>query len=255
MVQNVNVLERVAEATGVSVSELQKMPWKKVVDEVILPKMAGPKGTRWCIHDNYMNLVGDFSYELSIQDSYTATAMLEIALQRLSCGAVYHEATPWPEPLPKEYWDYSSCWDEAHIMTEGCYNFIMKGIEQCLKNEVTRDHTLKILFGLMEGLSPNGEKASGYSAFDNEQLDAVVLFAHAQRMAEQYGPYEELYKNYVQPGQWQKHKIWLADNYSKINWNNFFSRTDCLRGGWFAKLRQKREIKKDIRILSMPVAR
>ena len=248
-----NLITRIEKETGVQ--NLLQMSWPKVVDEVILPKMAGPKETRWCINDMFMNLIADYADEISWNDKAIASALFEIALQRLSCGAVLHESTPWLDALPQQYWDYSSKWDEAHIMTQGCYNFIMKGMERCLKESATRDHALKILFGLIKHITPNGIVSFGYYAIGDFKDKAVELYVHARWLAEEYATFDELYANYAQPGQWQKHQSWFADNIQRLDWNKFFKDTQCLEGNFVARWRQKRHIKKELKKLSLPVAR
>lgn len=245
----ISYIERVTK-----VNNLQNKPWKEVVDTVILPKMAGSAETRWAINDMFMNFVAEYAYDISLKDTYTSTAILEIGLQRLSCGAVIHEATPWPEPLPREYWSYSSKWDEGHVMTEGCYNFIMKAMEPCLNNQQTRSHALKILFGLMEHISPNdGVSPAAYSALVNFGSKAMVLFAHAKELAEKYATFDELYSHYAKPVQWQKHKCWFAEHYSELDWNKFFSDTQCVCGNLFKRWHQRTAIRKTLKKLSLSV--
>ncbi len=241
-------------------TNLRNKSWKEIVDTVVLPKMAGPKGTRWCINDLFMNFVADFAYEIESKGNYIASALLEIGLQRLSCGAVKHEATPWPEPLPEEYWSYSSKWDEAHVMTEGCYNFIMKAMKSCLRNKVTRSHARAILFGLMKQLSPNGEtpRDSYYSLAMSDVCTKSrfsALYCQAERLVEAYTSEEELYAHYAQPEQWQKHKRWFAENVQMLNWKKFFADTKCTEGNFIRRWRQRRAIKKELRLMLLPVAR
>lgn len=228
-------------------SNLENKSWKEVVDLVILPKMAGPKKTRWCINDVFMNFVAEYASDISLKDTYTATAMLEVGLQRLSCGAVLHSATPWPQPLPEEYWDYSSKWDEAHVMTEGCYNFITKAMEECLKNETTRSHALAVLFGLMEHISPDGTVAYDYYALGDFKNKAAELFTYARDLAEKYASFDELVAQYVKPNQWQKHQLWFYKNYKKIDWEKFFADTKCAEGNLFQRWNQRRSIKNQIK--------
>lgn len=239
------------------VENLSSRNWKDIVDNVVLPRMAGPNGTRWCIHDDFMNFVAEYAYELGVRDSYTATAMLEIGLQRLSCGAVMHsdDPTPWPEPLPKEYHAYSSKWDETHIMTAGCYNFILKAMEACLQNETTRSHALAILFGLMKQLSPTGEVSHAYYALGNFKKNAATLFAHAQRLAEAYASFEQLYSHYAQPGQWQKHRMWFSKNQKKLNWDRFFKDTKFAKEeNIFRRWQNRRALKQELVRQALPVA-
>ena len=248
------MLREIEKTTGKS--GLEKMSWKTIVDEVILPMMAGPKGTRWCINDRFMNFLAEFSYDVSLKDEYTATQMLEIALQRLSCGAVLHEPTPWPEPLNKEYHAYSSYYDEPHILTEGCYNFILKAMETCLKNKTTHFHALKILFGIIEHVTPNGELIGMYVAEEVEPK-MNIMYAHAIHLVEHPkmgATFDDLYTHYAKPGQWEKHKQWFADNLKQIDWKRFFADTKCLKGNPFQRWQQKRAIKKEIGMLTVAVA-
>lgn len=245
----------ISRKTCVPIVELTKMPWNKVVDEIILPKMAGPVGTRWCIHDDFMNLLADYHNEMYLNDAYTTSVMLEIALQRLSCGAVRHPNNPttWPEPLPEKYWEYSSKWDEDHVMTQGCYNFICSAMGMCLNIELTRNHAMAILLGIMEAVSPTGEHNCYY--LYKHEFEARCMYNKAQELVEEYGRYEELFESYAKPGQWEKHIDWFSRNYEEIDWNKFFENTKCLSGNWFKRWRQKSDIKQRIKIATLSVAR
>lgn len=245
----INYIEAKTGTTG-----LEKKSWKAIVDEVILPKLAGQRKTRWCINDMFMNFLAEFSYDVSLKDEYTATQMLEIALQRLSCGAVLHEPTPWPEPLDTNYREYSSYYDESHVLTEGCFNFIMKAMDSCLKNKITRSHALKILFGIIQHVDPNGNLIGSYYVSDKVETKMKTLYDHAVCLVEKYATFDELYANYAKPAQWEKHKLWFADNLSKVDWKRFFVDTKCLEGNIFQRWLQKRAIKKQLKKLSLPVA-
>ncbi len=250
--KNLKLIEQVEKVTGVS--NLSNMSWQDIVNNVILPKMAGPRETRWCINDMFMNFVADNAYSIYITDKYLAGVLFEIALQRLSCGAVLHEPTSWPEPLPKQYWDYSSKWDEAHVMTDGCYNFLCKAMDTCMKCEMTRSHALKVLLGLVSHISPNGSVNYGYLLPEKVKEKSAELYAHAKRTAEEFGTVEELYKSYAHPGQWEKHKCWFADHLTDLDWDRFFEDTKCLKGNFFQRFIQKRTIKEDLKKLSLTVA-
>ena len=248
-----DLILKIEKVTGVS--NLNNMSWNEVVEKVVLPKMAGPKGTRWCINDMFMNFVADNAYSIYIADKYLAGVLFEIALQRLSCGAVLHDGTPWPEPLPKQYWDYSSRWDESHVMTNGCYNFIMKAIDTCMKCEMTRSHALKVLLGLVSYISPDGAVNYGYLLPEEIEKKSAELYAKAKRTAEEFGTFEEIYQSYARPGQWQKHKIWFGNNFDKLDWKEFFIDTKCLEGNFIQRLCQRRAIKNELKRLSLSVAR
>lgn len=248
-----NLITEIEKVTRVS--NLNQMSWQEIVEKVVLPKMAGPRETRWCINDMFMNFVADNAYSIYITDKYLAGVLFEIALQRLSCGAVLHEPTSWPEPLPKQYWDYSSKWDEAHVMTDGCYNFLCKAMDACMKCEMTRSHALKVLLGLVSHISPNGSVNYGYLLPKEIEKNSVKLYAYAERTAEEFGTFEELYQSYARPEQWAKHKVWFADHLKDLDWDKFFKDTKCLKGNFFQHLLQRRAIKRELEKLSLPVAR
>lgn len=248
-----NLILQIEKETGVT--NLDKMSWHDIIDNVILPKMAGLVQNRWAISDIFMHFVANNAYDIYLIDKQKASILYEIALQRLSCGAVLHESTTWLETLPKKYWDYSSKWDETHVMTSGCYNFILKAMEMCLKDEETKDHAQKILFGLLKHISPNGEVSHCYYHLADFKPKATELYFHAERLVEEYVSFEELYRNYAQPAQWQKHKLWFSQHYEKLDWKKFFVDTACLSGNFIQRIKQRQSIKKELKKLALPVAR
>lgn len=227
---------------------LSLFTWEELVDKIILPKMAGPKNemqSRYKIGDMFMNLLAYFPQEISEKNIVLAPILFEIALQRLSCGAVLHDSTPWPEPLPEKYWEYSSKWDERHVMTEGCYNFIMNGLEQALKFDMTRDHALKILFGLMEYTDVTGNIYADFMLGDFKGK-AAQLYRHAEKLVEGNASFEEIYPYYARVGQWEKHISYLSKNKDKINWDDFFEKTQAAKGNFISRRLQRNAIRKQI---------
>lgn len=225
---------------------LSSKTWQEIVDEVILPRMAGTRASRCSIGDMFLNFLAYFPSEISVKDLDLAPVLFEIGLQRLSCGAVIHDEIPWLETLPKEYQQYSSSWDFNHTMTQGCYNFIMNGLEIALKLKTTRDHALKILFGLMQYITPTGEVDSNYVLGDFTDR-AEKLFHHAEKLVETYASFEEIYPYYVCPVQWEKHLSYLGKNKDKLNWDDFFEKTKTVKKGNFISMRiHKNVIRKRI---------
>lgn len=237
--------------------DLSLKPWQEIVDKIILPKMAGPKNkaqSRYMINDMFMNLLAEYAYDISCKDQTLAPILFEIALQRLSCGAVLHDSTPWPEPLPMKYHEYSSLWDERHVMSEGCYNFIMSGLEKSLNFDMTRTHALKILFGLMHHISPTGNIDSNYS-LSNFKNKAAQLYHHAEKLVESHASFEEIYPYYTRPLQWKKHIFYFGKNKDKIDWSDFFQKTQAASQGNFIKKWQKRKaIRQYIETIALPVS-
>ena len=138
------------------VHDLKSMTWKQIVDQVVLPKMAGKEHRRY-INDKFMQLMAQYHYDMMLKDRELLTVLQQIALQRISRGAVPHISIE-VKPLPHEFRVYSSVFDKAHLMTQGCYNFIMSGaMELAVKDPATREHTLEIMFGLIRHISPQGK--------------------------------------------------------------------------------------------------
>lgn len=236
---------------------LSSKSWQEIVDTVVLPKMAGPHNKIQCrykIHDMFMNFLAINAYDILCKDQTLAPILFEIGLQRLSCGAVLHDATPWPEPLPKKYWEYSSYWDEKHVMTEGCFNFILIGLEESLKFDMTRNHALKILFGLMERTDIRGN-VENYSLGEFKDK-AAQLYRHAEKLVEDYASFEEIYPYYARPGQWEKHIFYLSQHKDKINWDDFFEKTQAvIKKNFISRRLQRNAIRKRIERAAMPVTR
>ena len=76
--------------SGKNVNELVGMSQNEVVNKVILPIIVQPTGQDirgWRIGDDYMSLMAEFGEYCWQQDAFTGEILLEIALQRISCGA------------------------------------------------------------------------------------------------------------------------------------------------------------------------
>ena len=221
------------------VAELKNMSWKNCVLDVVLPIMAGHRQNRWRIGDAFMKFTAFYTNDIMDEDFQVGINLLEIAMQRLSNGAVLHEATSWPEPLAKEYWEYSSKGDEPGLMSEGCYRFIVSGLPVCLRHNETREHALKILFGLVEHLDAEG-RISNYLLPDEFENEAAFLYGFALNQVENNASFAEVFNHYAKPGEWMKHKVWFATHAGELNWKDFYARIGVK--GFFDKRKVKKEI-------------
>ena len=233
---------------------LANKPWKEVVDNIILPKMAG-KSNRWCINDKFMLLMALHYYDVMLESISLYSTLQQIALQRLSCGAVRHEYVSDAKPLPKEYHEYSSVHDEAHVMTEGCYEYIMSGaFEWCFRDERNKHHAQEIAFGLIHHISPQGDIAWNYTFPEALKCRGINLYTKMTYLVEKHCDFDTLFEHYAQENEWKKHRIWLANNYQKIDWTKFFERTKTLSGNFVKRFFTKREIQRELYRLSLPAA-
>ena len=217
--------------------------WQDIVDTVILQQLTGPCDS---INDRFINFLADNMGLLYQQDRASASVLAEIALQRLSRGAVPHHGTIyWLDALPQKYWHYSSKWAEPHVMTEGCFNFLLRGIGFCMSDPATRQHAKNILFGVMGGISANG-RVFYYQYEELGRSKRITLHFTAQQIIEACCSYEEIYAEYAFPELWEEHRRWFAKHYEQINWPQFFSDTQCDGKNIFLRPFRRRRIKEEL---------
>ena len=175
-----NFLNKVAAMSGKNVNELVGMSQNEVVNKVILPIIVQPTGQDirgWRIGDDYMSLMAEFGEYCWQQDAFTGEILLEIALQRISCGAVLHEASSY-KILPEAYWKYSAMCDQPGLMSDACFDFLQKQIVTCLKTKLTREHAQKIIFGLIDHLDEQGNELNGYMLkYGHFHTDTQTVFS------------------------------------------------------------------------------
>lgn len=224
-------------------SELANMPYDKIVHNVILEKILQPSGQDirgWRIGDNYMDLMADFGDYCYQQDTFTGGILLEIALQRLSKGAVLHEGSRF-DILPKAYQPYSACYDQFGLMSNDCWYFLSKQYAVCLKANLTKEHTKKIIFGLIDYLDDKGNTLGDFSLGGMDfKTSPQEVFSWAWNVAKTNFSFEERYVHFATPQKWQRHKTFFKENWKQINTKDFFQKIG--ETGFF----NNRNIRKDI---------
>ena len=152
---------------SIAVAELVKdqsvnnMPVGLLVDQVIFPRVMGipgvEAGCRYRITDCYMRLIADYAEDILHQDYYRGIACLKLALQRFARSSAYPTAPINYDDLPNQYKQFSAKYDEPGTLTEDCWYFFRKQVEQCLKLPETKDYAQKLLLGLVSNISIFGE--------------------------------------------------------------------------------------------------
>lgn len=243
------------------VNNLENRSWQDVVDNVILPMMAYPANRRNRIGNAFMKFMAEFTQDVCRKDEHLGNIMLEIAMQRISDGAVLHPDDPTPtfEALPQAYRTYGSqngyLGGEPGLMGKECEDFIVNALPVCLEHAKTRSHALAIAFGLVHYLNEDGEEQEGY------MLDSVayapngkLLYTLAKQWAEKYADEETIFRHYAQPNQWRKHIAWFAEQEKaeKLDWENFFAATKAAgEGNFFKRWQNKLRIQKEIRACAL----
>ena len=86
-------------ATGVE--NLSEKPWAEVVNNVILPKLAGRAEYRNRIYPEFMKFLALYADTVCRKDNYLGEIMLEIAMQRISNDNIF--AVEVVNPIDSHY--------------------------------------------------------------------------------------------------------------------------------------------------------
>lgn len=243
------------------VNNLENRSWQDIVDNVILPKMAYPAELRNRIGNAFMKFMAEFTQDVCRKDEHLGNIMLEIAMQRISDGAVLHPDDPTPtfEALPQAYRTYGSqngyLGGEPGLMGKECEDFIVNALPVCLEHAKTRSHALAIAFGLVHYLNEDGEEQEGYMLGTvGYAPNGKLLYTLAKQWAEKYADEETIFRHYAQPNQWRKHIAWFAEQEKaeKLDWENFFAATKAAKdGNVFVRFKTRLRIQKEIRACAL----
>ena len=220
------------------------MSASEIVNKVVLPRIVRPTGQDirgWRIGDDFMNLMANFAPSFCQADSFTGNILLEIAMQRLSCGAVLHDPTPVRDALPEDYRQYSAACDQPGLMSEACWNFIRKQAAYCLSNPQTRDHMAKILFGLHDYLDPEGQELYGYMLGSiGSHISGKEVFAFATETITNNMTFQEQYEHFAIPGRFNSNKAFFRSNWDKLDLDDLAGRLEIT--GFFKKRKVRKAV-------------
>ena len=237
-----NFLTRLAEMSNVQIQVLNGYTHRQLIDEVLLPKVLRPGGQDsrgWRISDGYMSLIAEFGEYLYNEDTFTGSLLLEIALQRLSCGAVLHAPTSY-DVLPKGYEQYSAKYDQYGLMTDKCWLFLTSQINICLKDKNTKDHAEKIVLGLINHINNDGEPLSGYMLNGTSfEVSNKEVLEWATGIAFEKISFDKVYETIATERNWNRFS-WLNENWDKVDCDDFFKRIKVK--GFFAKRKVRKAI-------------
>ncbi|MBP5353389.1 MAG: hypothetical protein J6Y91_06500 [Alphaproteobacteria bacterium] len=214
------------------VTMLNNMSQQELVDKIILPHLAGiaRDNIRYNrITGTYMQFLADWGQTCIELDRTSGELLMEMALQRLSKGAVIHSGVHLINILPDEYKKYTAAYDEPGLVGPECWNFIKANLVFCIQNlrtESYRCHAEAILWGLLDHLNPDGSTNDGYmwnrpdyvgaseaEAYHWAEVAAIKCFG-VDAIAQHFAP------------KWQQHKDFLRRYDDGINWDNFFKKVD-----------------------------
>lgn len=262
-----NYLEFISEYSDKKVPELAKMSQNELVDDVILPLWVRPTGQRsrgWRIPDSFMCFMARFGERCYEKDPDTGAVLYEIAMQRISCGAVMHEHRKViiDEFLPNRYLQYSVGCDQKGLLSPSCWSFLRDQIKYLLLHPETREHATAILLGVLDHIDRKGNLVGGYSLdYERDGVpDPRDFWAWAVRNAlprdlwpwnteylvdEISLPPEVVAKHFSQPSLWRHYLWYWAKRWPKMSdeeKDNFFEAIGV--SGWWQKRIVKKEIKR-----------
>lgn len=215
----------------------------KMMDKVILPFIVFPTGqdTRgWRIHDDFMAFMAEFGQFISEKSDTVYVILAEIAMQRLSHGAVLHEPTLILEALPPKYRKYSVVDDQRGLMTQACWDFYQKNAVMMLGNLRLHDHAAKICLGIIthcdeygNGIDYNWGLNMKTSLKDakNFCIDNLCKYCTIETIDQ------------INADNWQHFLPFLQDAWNLINWDQFYQNVGA--SGIF-RVRRRQKIKKII---------
>lgn len=263
-----DVFSYLENVTGVQ--NLSEKDWEEVVDEVILPKLAGTPNHRYRIGSPFMAFMAKFSDVCWHKNYQLGLVLNEIALQRISNGAVLHKDDPTPtfEALPAKYHPYASangcvgC--EPGLMGKDEEDFLIYALRDCvsLRDFVSlRDcvslgklkaHVLAICFGLAENISLDGEARNGYMLGTCDyHPDGVALRELADKIIMERATSEQIFRHWAKPNRWREHKVYFAKALKDgiFEWQIFWNAIAPKNLHWWQRWSEKRKLHRELESL------
>ncbi len=202
---NQELIQDIAKLCHVNEKEIAHLSFSDLMLEYILWKIVQPaiKDHRGLyISSAFMAFMAKWGKVLVEENSNLGELLMEIAMQRLECGAIIREindtdfldevssiqnqeaeeklivqhleetwavlnAAYYPlYALPIGYRKYSAFSDQPGLMDQECWNFCRENLYFCMtdmKNLIWRGHAWKLCVGLLQYISSDGEPLNGYT--------------------------------------------------------------------------------------------
>lgn len=197
---------------------------QKLMDEVILPSIVRPTGQDirgWYIGDDFMSLMAKYGEYIAGVSGSCYDILAEIAMQRLSHGAVLHEPTPVVEALPPEYRKYSSANDQPGLMSEACWEFYRANAKLLLARPRLHTHAAKIARGIITHSDDDGCELGGYMWGNEYCIKTPLLEARRFCMELLDNMVDETFEH-ITADNWLRFVHFLNKHQEKINWKSFY---------------------------------
>lgn len=198
---------------------------KRLVNDYLLPKCLGVGGSEKRfphISDEFMSFMAEFGHECIVRDKETGELLMELAMQRISCGAIAVNDYDFIGSLPLEYQRYTAAYDEPALMSQACWDFIEKNIQFCIEGltkETWRQHAENILWSLLQNIGEDGSLLNDYvwnEGLINKSLTEVYSWVmHVAQVS--FTPYDLVI--HLAPT-WKKHLRCFKNADGVIEWTD-----------------------------------
>ena len=206
------ILERVAEMA-------KTKSWQEIIDNFILPevlkKSGAPRGYK--ISDDFMSIVAENIVFIRMENKELADVMLELAMQRISCGAVKHPYLGTMLKLPVRYAYYSTIKDKPAPMNDACFDFLQRGLPYGFSaSPKIKEHAEAILFGLIFNLDYKTGKPLNNFNLSEVNTPSYEIMKWAWSTAKCFVAFDLFWRKLI-GDDWRKYRAFFVENRNKIS--------------------------------------
>ena len=209
-----NFINMVCEMVGNDKPRKCSLP--DVVNEFVLPKILKPyqKRENQCISDAFMKLMANYGHYL-YKNGYDY--LLELAMQRISRGAVIHKRIPEKECLPIKVQDYAAIYDRPTPMSSECFMFLLAQASFIMNktNDELKKHMTLILFGILNNLTEDGKEL--YANTLDKEVWPPSLYMVAWNTIRETLPFSEIVDELATPKGIVKYNLFFRAKWDDLD--------------------------------------
>ncbi len=210
------ILEKIAEMA-------KTKSWQEIINNFILPEVLKKGGSArgYKISDDFMSIIAENIVFIRMENKELADAMLELAMQRISCGAVNHPYLGTMLNLPMRYTHYSTFQDKPAPMSDACFDFLQRGLPYCFfDSPKLKKHAEAILFGLVFNLDYKTGEPSKDLDLSNVNTPAYEIMLWAWSATQLFVGFDVFWRKLI-ADDWHKYRKFFIENRNKINVKDF----------------------------------
>lgn len=235
MESKTDFLTAVSEACRVNFQDLEYATQDELVHLFILPRLVvkcGEENRGARIGDDFMRFMTKWGRECIERDRFTGELLMELALQRISKGALLHREVDLWEILPEAYREYTANYDQPRLMDDVCLAFLKENLAACFDVENVHYiwHAEEILLGMLDNLHEDGTTEMIW----NEEICTTPvseIYLWAEELAIRRFGVQKLAERYAE-SYWADGAAFLKKHAAEIDWDGFFKKIDLDAEGY-----------------------